>query len=287
MTSVPCQAVLAPLLRLLRPQGIRGLSRLLLGVGILLVTASCAQAGPGRAASVEELVRAYPNHLERIEGNAIIWRDGTRMAIDDGAGKKDFVTLLDHPDLKDMFAIPYTPGPLQRAPGVDEDPGRIRYEPLFVKMYGDCRNGEVQHHMRSVGWLPRGGGGTVRVTDVNQVAKHLEAVVHDLEELPAEFTKYLVPSAGTFNCRTIAKTNRRSMHSYAAAIDINTRFADYWQWTKPVEGTIPYRNQIPFAIVHAFERHGFIWGGKWYHFDTMHFEYRPELLPETDSKDGR
>ncbi|MDP3291618.1 MAG: M15 family metallopeptidase, partial [Sulfuricurvum sp.] len=24
--------------------------------------------------------------------------------------------------------------------------------------------------------------------------------------------------------------------------------------------------------------HGFIWGGRWYHYDTMHFEYRPELL---------
>jgi hypothetical protein len=28
--------------------------------------------------------------------------------------------------------------------------------------------------------------------------------------------------------------------------------------------------------VEIFERHGFIWGGKWYHYDTMHFEYRPE-----------
>jgi D-alanyl-D-alanine carboxypeptidase len=24
--------------------------------------------------------------------------------------------------------------------------------------------------------------------------------------------------------------------------------------------------------------YGFIWGGKWYHYDTMHFEYRPELM---------
>jgi hypothetical protein len=31
--------------------------------------------------------------------------------------------------------------------------------------------------------------------------------------------------------------------------------------------------------VEVFERHGFIWGGKWNHYDTMHFEYRPELLP--------
>ena len=30
--------------------------------------------------------------------------------------------------------------------------------------------------------------------------------------------------------------------------------------------------------VDAFEAEGFIWGGRWYHFDTMHFEYRPELL---------
>jgi len=29
----------------------------------------------------------------------------------------------------------------------------------------------------------------------------------------------------------------------------------------------------------VFERHGFIWGGRWWHYDTMHFEYRPELLP--------
>jgi peptidoglycan LD-endopeptidase CwlK len=31
-------------------------------------------------------------------------------------------------------------------------------------------------------------------------------------------------------------------------------------------------------IVKIFEKYGFIWGGKWYHYDTMHFEYRPELI---------
>jgi hypothetical protein len=39
-----------------------------------------------------------------------------------------------------------------------------------------------------------------------------------------------------------------------------------------------YRNRMPMEIVEIFEKHGFIWGGKWGHFDTMHFEYRPELL---------
>ena len=69
-------------------------------------------------------------------------------------------------------------------------------------------------------------------------------------------------------------TGNRSAHAWGVAIDINTKFADYWLWAK--NGA--YRNQVPFEIVEVFERHGFIWGGKWAHFDTMHFEYRPELL---------
>ena len=47
---------------------------------------------------------------------------------------------------------------------------------------------------------------------------------------------------------------------------------------RPHHGPILYRNRMPEEIVTIFEKHGFIWGGKWYHFDTMHFEFRPELL---------
>ena len=54
-------------------------------------------------------------------------------------------------------------------------------------------------------------------------------------------------------------------------------FSDYWYW-RPHDGAIVYRNRMPEEIVAIFEKHGFIWGGKWYHFDTMHFEFRPELL---------
>ena len=42
-------------------------------------------------------------------------------------------------------------------------------------------------------------------------------------------------------------------------------------------GTPAWKNQIPQAIVDAFEAEGFAWGGRWYHYDTMHFEWRPEL----------
>src|SRR5262249_24851852 len=74
--------------------------------------------------------------------------------------------------------------------------------------------------------------------------------------------------------RAVKDTGNRSAHAWGVAIDINTKFADYWLWAK--NGAC--RNQIPFEIVEVFERHGFIWGGKWAHFDTMPYEYRPELL---------
>ena len=69
--------------------------------------------------------------------------------------------------------------------------------------------------------------------------------------------------------------------SYGIAIDINTEYSNYWLWTNQGAGeldTLKYENRIPREIVEIFERHGFIWGGHWYHYDTMHFEYRPEIL---------
>jgi hypothetical protein len=68
------------------------------------------------------------------------------------------------------------------------------------------------------------------------------------------------------------------MHAFGAAIDINAKFGNYWLWSKRPDGAVVWRNQIPQKIVEIFERHGFIWGGRWYHFDSLHFEYRPELI---------
>ncbi|MCL2502584.1 MAG: M15 family metallopeptidase, partial [Bacteroidales bacterium] len=72
-----------------------------------------------------------------------------------------------------------------------------------------------------------------------------------------------------------------SAHSFGIAIDINAAHLDYWlqdYGTRDEYTPIVYRNRLPIEIVDIFEQHGFIWGGKWYHYDTMHFEYRPELL---------
>jgi len=126
--------------------------------------------------------------------------------------------------------------------------------------------------------VPGRGGGTVMVTTVNGVADRLADVARSLATLPAAMTKYLVPSAGTYNCRPIAQTNRLSVHAYGAAIDLATKFGDYWLWSKGKDGRIAWKNRLPLEVVDIFERSGFIWGGKWYHFDTSHIEYRPEII---------
>ena len=35
---------------------------------------------------------------------------------------------------------------------------------------------------------------------------------------------------------------------------------------------------MPRTVLKVLEQEGFVWGGRWFHYDTMHFEYRPELL---------
>jgi hypothetical protein len=228
---------------------------------------------------LERLVAAYPAFLERIEGNMLVWKDGTRMPIDDGKPAKAFEALLDQPDIKDMFRWPYPTGAEATPPAFQVDPGRIRHQALFDKMYGDCTKGQTTAKLVEVVWLPKKSGQKLLVTQVNGVAEKLAAVSKVLDELPARFDSFLFPSAGTYVCRKIAGTDRPSVHGAGIAIDIALKHAHYWRWTKPgADGRYPFKNSIPPEIVAAFEAQGFIWGGRWYHYDTMHFEYRPELI---------
>jgi hypothetical protein len=238
-----------------------------------------AAAGELTAQAKRRLLAAYPEHLERIDGNTLIWRDGTHMPLDDGAGTKPFEAWLANPDVEDTLAVPYPVGAPASPPAKDVDPGRARNAAFFNKVYGDCRKGEVTPRLTTVVWLPGKGAQRLPFNSINGAAKALEAVSAELDKLPARFDAYLMPSAGTYNCRPIAGTDRMSAHGHGIAIDIALKHSDYWRNAAPgKDGTYPYKSDIPAEIVHAFEQHGFIWGGRWYHYDTMHFEYRPELV---------
>ena len=243
------------------------MNALRLALALLLWAAPAA-----RAASVADLVRAYPELLRGFDGSNLIWRDGTLMPVGTAHPEWTEEDRLRRGSILDQLAAMYPagapPSPLQ------DDPGRTRNQAFFDKMYGDCRAGEVAPKLVRIVWLPKSWGHAITIIAVNGIDRRLEAVSRELDELPEADKKYLFPIGGTYNCRPIAGSQQRSMHAWGAAIDLNTAFSDYWRWSR----SGGYRNAIPPEIVAAFERHGFIWGGRWRHFDTMHFEYRPELL---------
>jgi hypothetical protein len=225
---------------------------------------------------MDALLRAYPDELASFDGTYLIWRDGTRMAVDAGRPDKSPEEQIRDGSLLDQMRLAYPVGTPLTPP--QDDPGRVRNRAFFEKMYGDCHAGEVAPKLVRIVWLPKSWGHAISITSVNGVDRHLAAVSRELDELPTEDKKFLYPIGGTYACRGVADLGQTSMHAWGAAIDINTRYSDYWLWHRGHDGVPPdYVNRIPQEIVAIFERHGFIWGGRWAHFDTMHFEYRPEL----------
>ena len=250
---------------------------------LALVLAFCAvatAASAGEMSSLDALVAAYPDQLAAHQGNVLVFRDGTHMDAGTADPQKPFAELISHASIADQFRLAYPAGAPVAPPAVDFDPGRFRNQAFFAKMYGDCRKGEVERNLVPVVWLPHTAHQTLMVTRVNGVADAVREVSAEIEKLAPAIRAAAYPSAGVYSCRGVADNGQPSMHAFAAAIDLNLKFSDYWLWEAGKSAkAIPYRNRMPVEIVNIFERHGFIWGGRWYHYDTMHFEYRPELLP--------
>jgi len=139
----------------------------------------------------------------------------------------------------------------------------------------------------------------VRITFLGRNAR-VHRLIHDnLKQVEAQIraaartnppVQVWIDSIGTMESwgwRNIADTQARSYHSYGIAIDILPRNLGgrqtYWLWTSQYRRdwwNVSYNERYhpPAVVIKIFEASGFVWGGKWPLFDTMHFEYRPEIL---------
>lgn len=264
-------------------------------------------------APIRRLLLAYPDLLQSAklftpDRGVLVWHDGEEtvwqipkrqyhieewarlrseehtsiLGLDLGQSYED---ILNKASLREQFLQLYPKGRSlpQDLPQFFE-PGRLRDESFFKKMYGAQRS-QVKRSLTKITW----GKQSLQVTKVNRIDERLKAIHSDLLALK-RFKSYMYPSAGAFHWRTIKGTQRLSVHSFGAAIDIAVKRSHYWRWTLKVygaspEGLIPYKNSFPVEVIRVFERYGFIWGGWWYHHDTMHFEYRPELLVSLQDED--
>jgi len=242
----------------------------------LLATASRAAA----RADATELDRqcletAYPGAVTASfepGGMTLHLPGGPRLPYDDGR-QKSAQEALQNPSVKDMMEQVYPLGADGREPGPDFDPGRRRATAFFTALYGETR-AEVMANAVRVDFA----GKRIFFSNLYGAATALQAVGQEIASLLAlrpDLKKYVFP-VSTLAWRAIAGERRLSMHALGIAVDLNPRLGPYWGWSAP-DSPSPAKS-YPMEIVDIFERHGFIWGGKWREFDLMHFEYRPELL---------
>lgn len=204
----------------------------------------------------------------KVEDNRVIFKDGSSMTFDDGKEKTEY-ELLNFPDVEDMIVFGYPN--LELPP--KHDIGRVRNHEFLGKIYGSTKE-EIWQNLVKVKWI---NGKNLSFNSQNGAADSLKRVVTKLNDLIKQnpnLKEYLDNPAGTFNYRKVEGQNYLSAHSYGIAIDINYAKSNYYRHDK----SMIYKNSIPLQIVEAFESEGFIWGGRWMHYDTMHFEYRPEFF---------
>jgi len=246
-------------------------------------TAPAADAPPAEAALDLAVLRAaYPGAFRGLERDAagrldLVLADGARIAYDDGRARTP-QEALDAPDVRTMLAQTYPLGPVDASsanPAPHFDPGRSRVAALFQALYG-ANKAAVRANCRKVGFDGHAASFQTRFGAAAALARVWERIAAQLPQHP-EWKEVLRPFGGTFCWRVIAGTHRLSAHSFGAAIDLNPELP-YWR-TEDEPASVPQRRRdFPPELLAAFEAEGFIWGGKWAHFDLMHFEYRPEIL---------
>jgi hypothetical protein len=141
---------------------------------------------------------------------------------------------------------------------------------------------EASRQVRSIKFL----GYTVPVhSDIVEVLSKVEERIMAIAKTDPVVQSWInsIGEMHGWNWRNVAGSASRSNHSYGIAIDILPKSlggkATYWQWTANW-WSVPYEGRYhpPDAVIKTFESYGFIWGGKWTYYDTMHFEFRPEIF---------
>jgi hypothetical protein len=148
-------------------------------------------------------------------------------------------------------------------------------------LYGGLTRAEIERNIEKIEFLDH----SINVhRDIAGALKRIDAEIKNWND--AQLFIDSIGSIGGYNWREIAGTQRMSYHSWGLAVDIQPKrlggLSMYWQWERERNDDwmlvpLEKRWNPPDPVIAAFEREGFVWGGKWPFFDNMHFEYRPEL----------
>jgi hypothetical protein len=234
--------------------------------------------------------------------------DGLNLSFYDRMERMDVASILNLPFQKGLIPLPMRTR--------NQDPGRQRLESLLMAVYGETE-AEVHKNLISVDFLGekilfnKKNGAAAALSAISEE-------ILQTQKTDKELRTYIEPwiahrrslRESTFDWRTVAASRHLSSHSFGTAIDLyNVEIPGpvYWLWEAVRERQqelakqgkkVSYEEllksaketdyqqfktrpfiQVPTQLIRIFEKYGFIWGGKWFHFDPMHFEYRPEFFP--------
>lgn len=225
------------------------------------------------------LKMSYPEYITGIEGEVgdkvyVVMKSGKKIIYDDKKEKSQEEKIA-NPDLQDMLEQIYPLATTRKLMDKNFDPGRGRVYELMAEVYG-ASEANIKKNLTNVAI----GNKSCQFNKNNKAAQSLGGAIKEINELiktNKQIGAYIYPTSGTFNFRRIAGTNRLSAHSYGIAIDLAGNKWDYWKWATAEQGQ-KRLSSYPKELVEVFERNNFVWGGKWGHFDILHFEYRPEII---------
>ncbi|MEL3908125.1 MAG: M15 family metallopeptidase [Treponemataceae bacterium] len=226
-----------------------------------------------------------------VNGKKYFWADGRILPEDKKNYANDFKPIFRYSYEKHFFEIPDDK--------IDEcleflkweESERLKYSALenntFLasEFYGPITEESIREKLVEVLFLGK------RVYVHEYIVEKLKAVNNKiLAQKNTKNVKAFLKNFATvygFNWSIIAYTSGISMHGYGLAVDVMPKdFGElnaYWGWEAKTNDEwyllkLSERWHPPLEVVNAFISEGFNWGGYWTIWDTIHFEFRPELL---------
>jgi hypothetical protein len=278
-------------------------ARKAVGEGAEEVVKAFAAAFPGRVTEPEFRFSAADGRADwyfKLDDIPYAYASGCFLTLDEVAHSEDFRPLLiyryrrqaDDPEIEDNWNKLAAQVKSRRNSGTFSGRSRVSVNPdterspFYETLYACRTRKEAYEQQKRIGFLGR----SVQVHKaITAPLAKVEAQILELEKIDKKITEWRqrLYSITSWNWRNVAGSENRSYHSYGIAIDLleiqQPGKETYWQWTRD-KGinwrtvTADQKLNPPDAVIRAFEEQGFIWGGTWPWYDTMHFEYRPELL---------
>lgn len=224
------------------------------------------------------LMMAYPENVKDVvmdqnKNVYIVMKSGKKILYDDKV-KKNSEQKFQNTDLQDVMEEIYPLETTKKLMNTEQNPGRCRSYSLLNEVYG-CNRTLIERNLKNTNLIYK----KLQFNVQNKASDSLHEVFKEITAIKDKKNVYssVFPLNGTYNYRLISGTNKLSPHAYGIAIDLNRDKRDYWKWASREEGQ-KRLDGYPADVVSVFQNHNFIWGGKWGHFDTLHFEYRPEII---------